>query len=91
MPLTDYHTLTKFYNVHNNSSLLRLQKNFLLVRTMNLKAFALISVFAGFVPLVSACEGECIVGITNAWLGNYTVRIDSVMKTLVRELSCHCQ
>lgn len=33
---------------------------------------------------VSACEGECIVGITNAWLGNYTARLDAVFNNIVR-------
>lgn len=33
---------------------------------------------------VLACEGECIVSITNAWRGNYTARLDSVFHNLVR-------
>ena len=33
---------------------------------------------------VLACEGECIVGITNAWLGNYTSPLYSVFQLIVR-------
>ena len=33
---------------------------------------------------VFACEGECIVDITHAWLNNYTLPIDSVFHKLVR-------
>lgn len=32
----------------------------------------------------AACEGECIVGITNAFLGNYTNPISIVFRTIVR-------
>lgn len=34
-------------------------------------------------PLISACEGECIVGITKALIGNYTPPVASVMSDLV--------
>lgn len=33
---------------------------------------------------VHACEGDCIVGITNAWVGNYTSPINNVFRELVR-------
>lgn len=36
---------------------------------------------------VSACEGECIVGITNAFLGNYSSPIGSVLGEIVRNRS----
>ena len=32
---------------------------------------------------VSACEGECIVQITNAFLGNYTEHIQTVFESIV--------
>jgi hypothetical protein len=32
---------------------------------------------------VSACEGDCIVGITKALIGNYTPPVASVMSDLV--------
>jgi hypothetical protein len=32
---------------------------------------------------VSACEGECIVGITNAFLGNYSSPIQAVLNEIV--------
>src|ERR1700744_1208732 len=33
---------------------------------------------------VHACEGDCIVGITNAWVGNYTSPVNNVFRELVR-------
>ncbi|KAH9947534.1 hypothetical protein B0H21DRAFT_691825 [Amylocystis lapponica] len=36
---------------------------------------------------VSACEGECIVGITKAFVGNYSHPIQSVMEKLAEEIS----
>ncbi|KAH9836191.1 uncharacterized protein C8Q71DRAFT_708961 [Rhodofomes roseus] len=36
---------------------------------------------------VSACEGECIVKITNAYVGNYTTPVDAVMRILAENLS----
>ncbi|OBZ75379.1 hypothetical protein A0H81_04105 [Grifola frondosa] len=36
---------------------------------------------------VSACEGECIVGITNAFLGNYTSPIQAVMMNIAQQIS----
>ncbi|KII87676.1 hypothetical protein PLICRDRAFT_112072 [Plicaturopsis crispa FD-325 SS-3] len=44
--------------------------------------FSLINAFLlAAVPVaVSACEGECIVGITNAFLGNYTRPIHTVLE-----------
>lgn len=32
---------------------------------------------------VSACEGECIIAITNAFLGNYTDPVHSVLNIVV--------
>jgi hypothetical protein len=34
-------------------------------------------------PLVSACEGDCIVGVTKALIGNYTPPVASAMSDLV--------
>ncbi len=49
---------------------------------LKMRFLSLISLLA--VPAtVLACEGDCIVGCTNAWLGNYTTVIDSVMNSLV--------
>ncbi|CDO70992.1 hypothetical protein BN946_scf184830.g24 [Trametes cinnabarina] len=36
---------------------------------------------------VVACEGDCIVGITNAFLSNYTAPIQSVMNSMARQIS----
>ena len=36
-----------------------------------------------FAPLISACEGDCIVGITKALIGNYTPPVASAMSDLV--------
>lgn len=35
---------------------------------------------------VSACEGECIVGITDALLSNYTAVINSAVSQMVSKL-----
>lgn len=35
------------------------------------------------VPLVSCCEGECIVGITKAICGNYTVVVARTLMNVV--------
>jgi hypothetical protein len=44
----------------------------------------LLATFIATAPsLISACEGECIVGITNAWLSNYTIPINQVFGSLV--------
>ncbi|KAH9932900.1 uncharacterized protein B0H18DRAFT_984519 [Fomitopsis serialis] len=44
---------------------------------------SVIALLALSVPVtVSACEGECIVKITNAYVGNYTTPVDAVMRTL---------
>ncbi|KAI0301613.1 hypothetical protein B0F90DRAFT_1810134 [Multifurca ochricompacta] len=44
--------------------------------------------FSPIIPAsVLACEGECIVGITRAWLGNYTLPIDSVFHRIAQEIS----
>ncbi|ETW78087.1 hypothetical protein HETIRDRAFT_326012 [Heterobasidion irregulare TC 32-1] len=36
---------------------------------------------------VSACEGECIVQITNAFLGNYTEHIQTVFESISQQIS----
>ncbi|EKM56161.1 uncharacterized protein PHACADRAFT_174328 [Phanerochaete carnosa HHB-10118-sp] len=36
---------------------------------------------------VSACEGDCIVGITNAFLTNYTRPVDFVMDNVAKQIS----
>ncbi|GJE88164.1 hypothetical protein PsYK624_042470 [Phanerochaete sordida] len=44
--------------------------------------------FAALVPVtVSACEGDCIVGITNAFLTNYTSPIEFVMDNVAKQIS----
>lgn len=35
-------------------------------------------------PSVGACEGDCIVGVTNAWTGNYTTPVTAVLENFVR-------
>lgn len=40
-------------------------------------------IFVAAPVAVSACEGECIVGITNAFLGNYSSPIGSVLGKIV--------
>jgi hypothetical protein len=47
-----------------------------------------ILLFASPISVV-ACEGECIKGITLAWLGNYTTPIDTVFKHVVRRPTPH--
>lgn len=37
---------------------------------------------------VSACEGDCIVGITNAFIGNYTERVRQVWTNAVSFTHC---
>lgn len=39
--------------------------------------------------LVLACEGDCIVGITNALLGNYTTPMNTALTEIVKYL-LHC-
>ena len=34
--------------------------------------------------LASACEGECIVKITEAWLSNYTLPLHTIWRETVR-------
>lgn len=36
---------------------------------------------------VFACEGECIIGITHAWLGNYTSPIYTVFQHIAQQIS----
>ncbi|KAI0718794.1 hypothetical protein C8T65DRAFT_716785 [Cerioporus squamosus] len=49
--------------------------------------------FLSFISLLAvpatvlACEGDCIVGITNAWLSNYTAPIDGVFNSLAIQIS----
>ncbi|EJC98285.1 uncharacterized protein FOMMEDRAFT_149302 [Fomitiporia mediterranea MF3/22] len=47
----------------------------------------LILLFTGLVSSVSACEGDCIVRITNAFLGNLSKPIDEVLKDLSDQIS----
>lgn len=37
---------------------------------------------------VFACEGGCIIGITNAFLGNYSTPIHAVLGQIVSEIDC---
>ena len=42
---------------------------------------------------VLACEGDCIVGITNAFVGNYSSPLGQLMKKVVRnkvDMGHHC-
>lgn len=41
-------------------------------------------VLAAVPVTVLACEGECIVSITNAFLGNYTTPVNDVLFSIVR-------
>lgn len=53
------------------------------MRSFNLSDALFLFVLA--VPAtVFACEGDCIVGITNAFVGNYTSPVEQVMSTIVR-------
>lgn len=46
---------------------------------------SLLLLFLSAVPAtVSACEGDCIVGITNAFVGNYSNPVEQLMERLVR-------
>lgn len=50
-----------------------------------IQCFSAVIAFVFVLPatLVLACEGECIVGITNALLGNYTTPIENVWSEMV--------
>ncbi|KAI0641562.1 hypothetical protein C8Q79DRAFT_1078055 [Trametes meyenii] len=50
--------------------------------------------FFSFVPFllavpatVNACEGDCIVGITNAFLGNYSTPVRAAMTSVAKQIS----
>jgi hypothetical protein len=49
------------------------------------RVIALVTAAAFFVPatVVLACEGECIIGITNALLGNYTTPMNRAFTEIV--------
>ncbi|KAK7682209.1 hypothetical protein QCA50_014796 [Cerrena zonata] len=50
--------------------------------------FLFISLILAAAPVaVVACEGECIVGITNAFLGNYTNPIRVTMEQIAQQIS----
>ncbi|KAL5480805.1 hypothetical protein ACEPAI_9745 [Sanghuangporus weigelae] len=51
------------------------------------KIILLICCLAGFFRLVSACEGECIIEITKAFLGNYSVPIHTAFREMSQEIS----
>ncbi|KAI0689299.1 hypothetical protein BC835DRAFT_261170 [Cytidiella melzeri] len=53
------------------------------MRLTTILLFAFLSVPA----TVSACEGDCIVGITNAFLGNYSEPVERVMMTVASQIS----
>ena len=54
----------------------------LLASTMQLLFFGILTLVA--VPVtVSACEGDCIVEITHAFLGNYSSPINTVLEGMV--------
>ncbi len=55
---------------------------FLQLLQMLLFAFPIV-LFASPIS-VFACEGDCIIGITQAWLGNYTSSIDTMFQHIVR-------
>ncbi|KAF9815474.1 hypothetical protein IEO21_04571 [Rhodonia placenta] len=44
-------------------------------------------IFLAVPVTVFACEGECIVAITNVFLGNYTAPISAVMDSLAQQIS----
>lgn len=44
----------------------------------------LVPLFLAVPATVFACEGDCIVAITNAFLGNYSRPMQSVMGSMVR-------
>lgn len=55
---------------------------FLSLGTMRVLIFTILAVLAA--PLsVFACEGQCIISITNAFLGNYTTPINEVLNDIV--------
>jgi hypothetical protein len=51
-------------------------------------SFLSILPFMMVLDTVSACEGDCIMGITNAFLGNYTIPIQKVFENTVRPRLC---
>ena len=53
----------------------------------DMQLFCSLLALAAVLVTVSACEGECIVDITNAFLGNYTVPIHEALSDIVGSLS----
>ncbi|KAF5372020.1 hypothetical protein D9615_008094 [Tricholomella constricta] len=48
---------------------------------------AILSTFLLVLPaIVAACEGECIIGITNAFISNYTVPVNILFEQLANEV-----
>ncbi|TFY60958.1 hypothetical protein EVJ58_g4822 [Rhodofomes roseus] len=61
----------------------RILDNILNLRKVIMRRNSVLALLALSVPAtVSACEGECIVKITNAYVGNYTTPVDAVMRIL---------
>ncbi|KAI0327587.1 hypothetical protein GY45DRAFT_1308512 [Cubamyces sp. BRFM 1775] len=53
-----------------------------------MRFLSLLSLLFVTVPAaVSACEGDCIVGITNAFLSNYTAPVNAVWTDIARQIS----
>ncbi|KAI0370597.1 hypothetical protein BV20DRAFT_944003 [Pilatotrama ljubarskyi] len=50
-------------------------------------ALSLIPFLMAVPVTVKACEGDCIVGITNAFIGNYTDPIHTVMTSIAQQIS----
>ena len=51
---------------------------------MLLKLFSIASILSYASTIAVACEGDCIVEITKAFLSNYTNPVDNVLRQLVR-------
>ncbi|KAI0355908.1 hypothetical protein OH77DRAFT_1424178 [Trametes cingulata] len=49
--------------------------------------FSLIPFLMAVPVTVQACEGDCIVGITNAFLGNYTGPVHAVLTSIAHQIS----
>ena len=53
---------------------------------MKLLSAGLLAALAG---TARACEGACIVGVTDVWLSNYTAVVQGVFDQTVRILLCY--
>ena len=52
-----------------------------------MRVWSLLPLLFVTVPVtVSACEGNCIVGITDAFIGNYTAPVNTVTTSIVRSI-----